>query len=172
MANFKTPQKKTNTGTSEAAKEVNLIDIYFNEFNQAFPQNRDKWISGAAILLILFSVLGLAWCVPFPKLSFLGKYNGYFNWASFLIAFYVIYYYFKLSPLYSYIILLVLFALSYGATALDQWHQHGGPAVWLISFIALVMGLVILIAVKKREAFISTLKFVLTGPACLLKLWL
>lgn len=54
-----------------------------------------------------------------------------FNWASFLIAF-CVYYTLKLSPILSYTMLLVLFALSYGVSQLAVWEQAGGiPLIWM-----------------------------------------
>ena len=146
------------------------MDVYLREYNSVFPAKADKWLSGVGIVLTLLALLGLTWAIPFPKLHFLGQYNSYFNWASFVIAFYVIYYYFKLSPLYTYIILVIMFALSYFATVLDGWHQHGGPSVWLVSIIALLVGVVCIGAAKKNGSFTDALKFILYGPACILKL--
>ena len=57
-----------------------------------------------------------------------------FNWASFLIAF-CVYYTLKLSPILSYTMLLVLFALSYGLSRLAAWEIAGGPPmIWVCTF--------------------------------------
>jgi hypothetical protein len=54
-----------------------------------------------------------------------------FNWASFLIAI-TVYYTLKLSPILSYTMLLVLFALSYGVSQLALWEHAGGiPLIWM-----------------------------------------
>ena len=173
VAKAKTQQsskKIIHPAKSKARIEVKDINIYLQEYNSVFPANADKGLSAVGFVLVLLALLGLTWIIPFPKPHFLGQYNSYFNWASFVIAFYVAYYYFKLSPMYSYIILVIMFALSYAVTELDVWHQHGGPAVWLVSIIALLVGIVSIGAAKKSGTFADALKFILYGPACILKL--
>ena len=91
-----------------------------------------------SIMLILLSLFGLLWSVPFPHLKFLGKYNGYLNWASFLIALMVFAYY-KISPILSYCVLLLLFGFSYIIIDLAAWQKTGGPALWLMSLVVLIV---------------------------------
>jgi uncharacterized membrane protein YGL010W len=67
------------------------------------------WI---CVPLIVFSLLGLIWQFPFPHIGFLGSYNGFFNWASFLLAF-SLYYYFTLSPVLFFLMIWVVGLMSY-----------------------------------------------------------
>jgi uncharacterized membrane protein YGL010W len=117
--------------------------------------------------LIVFSLLGLVWSIPFPYLKFLGQYNGYFNWASFLIAFSIFYYY-KLSPILSYIMLLIVFGFSYLIIELDLWQKAGGPAVWQVSLAIFVLSWIgQFIGHKiegKKPSFLDDIKFLLIGP--------
>ncbi len=121
--------------------------------------------------LIVFSLLGLVWAIPFPYLKFLGSYNGFFNWASFLIAF-SIYFYYKLSPVLSYLMLLIIFAFCYGIMELDTLQKAGGPALWLVCLVIFVVSWIgQFIGHKiegKKPSFLDDIKFLLIGPIWLL----
>src|SRR5690554_3662671 len=86
-----------------------------------------RWIF---IPLITFGAFGLIWSIPFPHLPFLGKFNGFVNWASFVVAF-SIYYYYKLSPTLSYGMLLIFGLFSYFIVQLEYWEIDGGLSLWL-----------------------------------------
>src|SRR5271170_4764375 len=111
---------------SPAATEKRTVDIYFDKYAESHQNHTNKTIHWICVPLIVFSILGLVWAIPFPYIKFLGEYNGFFNWASFLIAF-SIYYYYKLSPTLSYVMFLVLFAFCYGIIELEGWYRSGGP---------------------------------------------
>jgi uncharacterized membrane protein YGL010W len=120
----------------------------------------------------VFSLFGLVWAIPFPYLEFLGKYNGYVNWASFLIAF-AIYYYYKLSPVLSYLMLLLMMFFSAGIVSLEKMHNTAGwPQMWqiclgifIISWIGQFIGHKI---EGKKPSFLDDIKFLLIGPIWLL----
>jgi uncharacterized membrane protein YGL010W len=105
-------------------------------------------------------------------LEFLGKYNGYVNWASFLIAF-AIYYYYKLSPVLSYLMLLLMMFFSAGIVSLEKMHNTAGwPQMWqiclgifIISWIGQFIGHKI---EGKKPSFLDDIKFLLIGPIWLL----
>jgi uncharacterized membrane protein YGL010W len=147
------------------------IDIYFNQYSEHHQNPTNKVIHWVCVPLIVFSIFGLFWSIPFPNLKFLGSYNGYFNWASFLIAF-AIYYYYKLSPVLSYFMLFVLMGFSYGIIELVEWQKAGGTALWLVcSVIFLVSWIGQFIGHKiegKTPSFLDDLKFLLIGPIWLL----
>jgi uncharacterized membrane protein YGL010W len=115
--------------------------------------------------------VGLAWAIPFPYLKFMGSYNGYFNWASFLIAF-AVYYYYKLSPILSYIMLLLVMLFVYIITLISNAQHTGGPALWLVCVIIFVIawiGQFIGHRIEgKKPSFLTDLKFLLIGPIWLL----
>jgi uncharacterized membrane protein YGL010W len=158
---------------SPAAKaaEKRPIDIYLEKYSENHQNPTNKLIHWICIPFILFSLLGLTWAIPFPYIKLLGQYNGYFNWASFVLAF-SIYYYYKFSPMFSYIMLLVAFALSYGIIEIDTLHKTGGPALWLVSVIIFVLGCVGEFVGHKiegrRPSFLDDVKFLLIGPVWLL----
>ncbi|MBB6128144.1 Mpo1 family 2-hydroxy fatty acid dioxygenase [Mucilaginibacter lappiensis] len=163
-----TPQNGTG-----GANNIRLVDVYFAKYAESHRNGTNEAIHFICIPLIVFSLLGLVWSIPFPYLKFLGSYNGVFNWASFLIAF-SIYYYLKLSPVLSYIMLLILFGFSYAIIQLEHWHQAGGPALWLVSLIIFFISWVGQIIGHKIEgkkpSFLDDIKFLLIGPIYLLHL--
>lgn len=147
------------------------VDVYFDKYAESHQNKTNELIHWICVPLIVFSLLGLIWAIPFPYIKFLGQYNGFLNWASFLIAF-SIFYYFKLSPILSYFMLLIIFAFSYGITELYQWQLAGGPALWLVClgiFVIAWAGQFIGHKVEgKKPSFIDDLKFLLIGPIWLL----
>jgi uncharacterized membrane protein YGL010W len=115
--------------------------------------------------------MGLVWAIPFPHIKFLGKYNSFINWASFLIAF-AVYYYYRLSAVLSYLMLLILFGFSYLIIDLVSWQKTGGPLLWescLVIFVLSWAGQFIGHKIEgKKPSFFDDLKFLLIGPIWLL----
>jgi uncharacterized membrane protein YGL010W len=153
--------------------EKRPVDILIDEYAQFHQKPANRYINYICIPLIAFSILGFVWCIPFPHLGFLGNYNGYLNWASFLIAL-VIYYYMKRSPIISYIILIIFFAFAYGITQLQAWQKTGGPilpqlcvVVFVTANIAQLIGYRI---EGKKPTMMESFKFVLVEPMWLLSL--
>lgn len=151
--------------------EKREIDVLFDKYEENHQNPTNKLFHWVCVPSIAFSLLGLIWCIPFPHLNFLGQYNGYINWASFLIAF-SIYYYYRLSPVMSYLMLLVVFGMSFLIVQLEQWHAAGGPAVWLVCLVIFVLAWIgQFIGHKiegKKPSFLDDVKFLLIGPIWLL----
>lgn len=126
---------KSSTGTKQAT--LRPVDKYFFQYAQHHQHKINRQIRYFAIPFMLFGLFGLLWAIPFPHLKFLGSYNGYFNWASFLIAF-AVYFYSRLSPTLSYVMLLVLLGFSYGVIKLQDWQNAGGPVLWVVCIIVLL----------------------------------
>jgi uncharacterized membrane protein YGL010W len=147
------------------------VDIYFDQYAESHQNPKNELIHWICVPLIVFSLLGLVWSIPFPYLKFLGSYNGFVNWASFLIAFSVFYYY-KLSPVLSYFMLLIVFAFTYGVIELELWQKAGGPQLWqscLAIFALSWVGQFIGHKIEgKKPSFLNDLKFLLIGPIWLL----
>ncbi len=118
--------------------EKRPIDIYFDSYAKSHRDSTNQFINYFVTPLTIFSLLGLFWAIPFPYLKFLGHWNGFFNWASFLMAF-SIYFYFKLSPVLSYLMLFVFLGLSYGVMGLDQWQKAGGPPLGPLCLIIFIL---------------------------------
>ena len=152
-------------------KTIRPVDIYFDKYAESHQNPTNKLIHWICVPLIVFSLFGLIWAIPFPYIKFLGQYNGFLNWASFLVAF-SCYYYYKLSPILSYLMLILLFAFSYGIIELDTVHKTGGPALWqtcLAIFVLSWIGQFIGHKIEgKKPSFLDDIKFLLIGPIWLL----
>jgi len=162
--------QKANAGVAAKAPQ-RPVDVLFDQYAENHQNPTNKLIHWICVPLIVFSLLGLVWAIPFPSLKFMGSYNGYFNWASFLIAF-AIYYYYKLSPILSYVMLLVVMLFVYLIILLAGWQHNGGPALWqactaifVIAWIGQFIGHKI---EGKKPSFLTDLKFLLIGPIWLL----
>ncbi|MCX2450887.1 DUF962 domain-containing protein [Pedobacter sp. PLR] len=153
------------------AVEKSKVDVLFDKYAESHQNHTNELIHWICVPLIVFSLLGLVWAIPFPHLAFLGKYNGFVNWASFLIAFSV-YYYYKLSPIMSYLMLLFICLMSFFIVMLEKWELAGGPAVWLVCaviFVAAWIGQFIGHKIEgKKPSFLEDVKFLLIGPIWLL----
>jgi uncharacterized membrane protein YGL010W len=148
--------------------KVSLIIDDYSAFHKNSTNRILQWI---CIPFLTFGVLGIVWSIPFPYLAFLGKYNGFVNWASFLIAF-SIYYYYKMSPILSYGILLFVFAFSAGIVGLEKLHtQSSWPQMGSVCMGVFVVGLILQFIGYKYEgttpSLSSNFKLLLNGP-----LWL
>ena len=152
--------------------ESRLVDVYFDKYSESHQNHTNELIHWVCVPAIVFSLFGLVWAIPFPYLELLGKYNGYVNWASFLIAF-AIYYYYKLSPILSYFMLLLMMFFSAGIVSLENMHNtEGWPSMWQVClgiFVIAWIGQFIGHKIEgKKPSFLDDLKFLLIGPIWLL----
>ncbi len=109
------------------------VEGLFNKYSELYKNPINKKIQWICAPLIIFSFLGLVWSIPFPHLNFLGKYNGFVNWASFVIGF-TVYYYLRLSPVLSYAMLLLIFAFSAIIVWLEKMNiQNNWPPLAVVS---------------------------------------
>jgi len=155
----------------QSRKPLSKIDHLFSQYADSHQNSTNLLIHWICVPLIVFGIFGLVWSIPFPYIGFLGKYNGFVNWASFLVAF-SIYYYYKLSPTLSYGMLLIMGLFSYFIVQLEYWEAAGGPALWLVCLLIFILsGIGLLVgrqAEGKRPSFLTGLKFLLIGPVWLL----
>jgi uncharacterized membrane protein YGL010W len=153
--------------------EKRAIDVIIDQYASFHQKPANRLINYICIPLIVFSVVGFVWSLPFPQLKFLGIYNTYLNWGSFLIAFSV-YYYMRLSPILSYIMLLLLFALVYIIIQLQLAEKSGGfvlPQVCVFIFIMANIAQFIGYRIEGRKpTFSDEFKFMLIAPLWLLSL--
>jgi len=146
------------------------IDILFDKYNVSHQNPANRIINWIAVPFIVFAVLGLAYAIPFPHLGFLGQYNAYINWDSLIIAF-SIYFYLRMSPLLSYIMLIIEFVMGYGVLELAK---TGYPilvdvcfVILFTCFIAQYIGQKI---EKKPYSLANSAKFQFYAPIWLLSL--
>ena len=160
--------KKTSPQSVKNHEIIRPIDAYFNKYAESHQHPINKRIHWVCVPLIVFSLFGLVWAIPFPYLGFLGRYNGFVNWASFLISF-SIYYYYKWSPTLSYVMLLVIFVFSAAVVGLEHAHDHlAWPPMWHICLIIFVLawaGQFVGHKIEgKKPSFLDGLQFLLIGP--------
>ncbi|RZK50439.1 MAG: DUF962 domain-containing protein [Pedobacter sp.] len=151
--------------------EKKPVDVLFDKYAESHQNSTNKFIHWVCVPLIVFSLLGMVWSIPFPELSFLGKGQTYFNWASFLIAF-SLYYYYTLSPVLSFMMIWVVGIFSYFIVQIEYWEMAGGPAMWVVFLIIFVLAWIgQFIGHKiegKKPSFLDDVKFLLIGPIWLL----
>lgn len=152
--------------------DVRPIDAYFQSYDENYRQSPNRWIHSVCALVILFGISGLVWFIPFPRLDFLGRYNGFVNWFTFFMAI-LIYYYYRLSPMLSYFMLFTFGLFSYLFVQLEYWEQGDGPRPWLFCLGVFVVGWIGQFVghgiVGKRLSFLADVRFLLIGP---LWIWL
>lgn len=148
-----------------------LVDVYFDKYAESHQNPKNELIHWICVPLIVFSLVGLIWSIPFPHLDFLGGLNGYVSWAWFLIVF-AVYYYFKLSPVLAGFMLLLIVVFVYAIIALLNWQHNGGPMLWqscLVIFVLSWVGQFIGHKIEgKKPSFFDDIKFLLIGPIWLL----
>ena len=152
--------------------ESRPVDVYFDKYSESHQNHTNEIIHWICVPAIVFSLFGLVWAIPFPYIEFLGKYNGFVNWASFLIAF-AIYYYYRLSPVLSYFMLLLIMFFSAGIVSLEKMHNTAGwPQMWQVClgiFVIAWIGQFIGHKIEgKKPSFFDDVKFLLIGPIWLL----
>jgi uncharacterized membrane protein YGL010W len=149
------------------------VDALFDKYSASHQNKVNKVINWICVPVIVFALLGFTTAIPFPHLGFLGQYNVYINWTSILIAL-SIYFYLKISPVLSYLMLFIEFAMSYGVIQLDEWQKSGGPALGELSLALLIIALTAqFIGQKiegKRYSLANSVKFQFYGPVWLLSL--
>ncbi|MGF7079814.1 DUF962 domain-containing protein [Mucilaginibacter sp. UYCu711] len=148
------------------------IDLIIDQYDSFHQKPANRIINYICVPVIVFSVVGFVWSLPFPQLKFLGVYNSYLNWASFLIAF-IIYYYQRLSPLLSYIMLLLLFVLIFGIVQLQAFDGKGYLLPQVCIFLFIVANIFQFIGYRiegRKPTFADEFKFMLTAPVWLLSL--
>ncbi len=107
--------------------------------------------------------------VPFPTIGFLAEhgYDTFLNWGSFFIAA-VVYYYLRLAPTLSYAMLLVVGLFSFVIVQLEYVERDGGPAVWSVCAVLLLLSLGALYLGKRLERVPVPLRdfsrFLVLGP--------
>ena len=147
------------------------VDILFDKYAESHQNGTNKLIHWICVPLIVFSLLGLVWQIPFPQLDFLGQYQTFFNWASFLLAF-SLYYYFTLSPVLFFLMIWVVGAMSFVIVKIEQAVGLGsGTAygIYALIFVLAWVGQFIGHKIEgKKPSFLEDVKFLLIGPIWLL----
>jgi uncharacterized membrane protein YGL010W len=151
--------------------EKREVDILFDKYSESHQNHTNELIHWICVPLIIFSLLGLVWQIPFPKLAFLGSFAAYLNWASFLIAI-SIYYHFTLSPVLSWLMVGVVGIMSYFIVKIEYMFGLGSltacliyAAIFVLAWVGQFIGHKI---EGKKPSFLDDVKFLLIGPIWLL----
>jgi len=143
------------------------IANYFKQYVQAYPPGRGRTLQIVSAYIMLLGLLGIFWAMPFPNLRWLGSYNGFINWASVFMAV-VVYAYYRLSPVLSYLILMVMFAFTYGISQSQVWQKAGGPELASVSgmvlFAALILWLISCKLTTRQELVAGYVKMLFIAP--------
>ena len=144
------------------------VDALLDEYTSFHTLKTARILNYFCIPMVSFGILAFTWSIPFPHVDFLGKYNGFINWASFLIAF-IIYYYLRLSPLLSYIMLFCLAGFSYIIVLLEK--NVVLPQIGLLLFLlGNISQLIRFNSEGSEPTFAQRFKFMLIGPMWLFSL--
>lgn len=145
------------------------LDNYLSRYAEHHLNPVNKNIHWLCVPLIMFCILGLVWLIPVPKVL---SFNGYFNWASLLMAL-VFYYWYQLSASLAYAMILVLFIMSYLIVLINTALVTAviSPVlVYLLLFIAAWAGQFIGHKIEgKKPSFLEDLQFLLIGPLWLMQ---
>ena len=150
------------------SKQVKNIAEYVECYEKYYTTVTLRIIDSIVSLLILLATLGLLWMIPFPPIF--GKYSCYFNWASVMIGI-AIYYYYKLSPTISYVMLLIIFGFSWIIICLEKIAKQGGFPIWGICSFVLIICFIWKInnTLRNGKRLIDMGKFTLMGLTWLLQ---
>jgi uncharacterized membrane protein YGL010W len=155
----------------QETEEKREVDILFDKYAASHQNPTNKIIHWICVPLIVFSIVGLVSAIPFPPIGFLGKYNMYLNWFSILMAG-TMYYYIKLSPVLSYLMLFFFGLCYFFVVQLEHLEKSGGPALWQVSLVIFALAWIgQFIGHKiegKKPSFLDDLKFLLIGPIWLM----
>ena len=159
---------KNQPNTKTQPIEKRPVDLVLDEYASFHTNPANRIINYICIPLVSFGILAFVWSIPFPHLEFLGKNQTFINWASFVVAF-ALYYYLRLSPMLSYLMLFLLGVFSYVIVSLE--HTFVLAQVGLLLFVLGNIGQ--LIGYKKegrRPVFAQDFKFMLIAPMWLFSL--
>lgn len=149
------------------------VEFYFDKFAAAHQNPVTKLLYITFIPLLVLSLFGIAWVIPFPYIKFLGQYNQDFNWSSFLLAA-MVYYYLRLSPVLAYVMLFILLVYFYMITSFLQVQKGGTDNLALVSLVFYTVSCIVLfigyIKEGKRLSWEYRIKNILIAPVFLLHL--
>ncbi|MGJ1263645.1 hypothetical protein [Sphingobacterium spiritivorum] len=161
--------KKKNKPSPAPQEVLRPVDIYFKELSAIFANPQNRGLYAVFLTLFFFGLMGLIWMIPFPQFDFMVKmgWHTFLNWGSIFIAI-IVYSYLRLAPTLSYAMLIEIGVMSFFIVQLEYLERAGGPAVWLVTGLIMLVSLAALIAISKREAVtVSTnnlIRLITIGP--------
>ncbi|AFD05539.1 Mpo1 family 2-hydroxy fatty acid dioxygenase [Solitalea canadensis] len=149
--------------TKSTENAPKLVDQYFDKYAESHQNKTNKLIHWICVPAIVFSLIGLLWSIPVPW-SFM-----FLNWASFVIAF-ALYYYWQLSPRLAMVMVIIMALFSSLYVLIEQRVGLSGLAI-VCAIIFVVSWVFQFIGHKiegKKPSFLNDIKFLLIGPIWLL----
>jgi len=141
------------------------IDILLNKYGESHQHETNKAIHWVCVPLIMFSLIGMLMCVPFPNYSIV------FNLAT-LVLMFALGYYLRLSLPLSFGLVFIIISLLLGNYYLKLYVEAIGinyVYVSLMIFILAWIGQFYGHKVEgKKPSFLEDIQFLLIGPAWLL----
>ena len=139
---------------------------WLNEYGASHRNPKNEVLHWVCVPVILWCVLGLLWCIPFPT-GIRASYP-FANWATFVTVLAVIYYSLLSLPLALGILPLLLSML----WLIDKVSESGIAPLWLICatlFVLAWIGQFIGHHIeRKRPSFLKDVQFLMIGPMWLL----
>jgi uncharacterized membrane protein YGL010W len=153
-----------NRGRSFAAM-VRSAQAWFDEYAQSHRHPTNKVLHWVCVPVILLSVVGLLWALPFPNAW--RSISPFFNWAT-IIAIAAVFYYFSLSATLGIGMTLVMLAM----LGIVHWLDALPLPLWITCvslFVVAWIGQFIGHAVEgMRPSFFKDVQFLMIGPLWLL----
>ena len=146
---------------------MNSIHIWFEKYGESHQNPTNKIIHWICIPLIIFSLIGLLWCVPHNYFNdFID--SDYLNWGSIFIIC-VLFYYTILSiniAVGMFILsLIILYGNHYIANYTTMDHLLLSIYIFIVAWVGQFIGHKI---EGKKPSFFEDLQFLLIGPAWLI----
>lgn len=141
---------RTKKTPAAPAKDLRRIDAYLDQYDQTHQNPANRVIGLVTAFLAMIALSGVFWWLPFPHLAFLGVYSSNFSWASPFIGF-TIYFYYRHSPVLSYVMLLFVFGFTYIVSQTGGTHVTASP-LWVIYLVILIVLLLVQLVGFYRES--------------------
>jgi uncharacterized membrane protein YGL010W len=148
---------------------MKTTDQWLSEYGESHQNHTNKLVHWVCVPLIMFSIIGLLWSIPFPFASSLeAPFSHFFNWGT-LFLLLALFFYLRLSFTMFLGMLLIASAMAIGNYMLSQNTFLPLWTVSLIIFTAAWIGQFIGHKIEgKKPSFFKDLQFLLIGPAWLL----
>lgn len=148
---------------------MKTTDQWLTEYGESHQNHTNKLMHWVCVPLIMFSIIGLLWSVPFPFAASLPMpFAAFINWGTLFLAF-ALFFYLRLSWSMFLGMLLIATAMAIGNYYLAQNIILPLWAVSLLIFSGAWVGQFIGHKIEgKKPSFFKDLQFLLIGPAWLL----
>jgi uncharacterized membrane protein YGL010W len=142
---------------------------WLSEYSASHQNTTNKLVHWVCVPLIMFSLIGLLWSIPFPLKNIIpNTFSDFINWGSLFLVFALLFY---LRMSFSMFIgmLLIATCMVTGNYLLSQYSRIPLWVISLIIFTGAWIGQFIGHKIEgKKPSFLKDVQFLLIGPAWLL----